>query len=94
MADGGIATLDGNAIAGLLADVFGQEMTTASGTCAACGSVGEVATFAVFTRAPGTVARCRACASVLMVLVTIREITCVDLRGLVSLEPSRRPAEG
>ena len=82
-------TLDGNAIAGLLAHVFGEEMTTATGTCAACGASGDVATFAVFTRAPGTVARCRACASVLMVLVTIREITCVDLRGLVSLERPR-----
>lgn len=79
--------LDGNAIAGLLADVFGEEMTTAAGTCAACGASGRVATFAVFTRAPGTVARCPACGSVLMVLVTIREITCVDLRGLARLEP-------
>ena len=86
MADEGTATLDGNAIAGLLADVFGEEMTTATGTCASCGTCGEVATFAVYARAPGTVVRCRACASVLMVLVTIREITCVDLRGLVSLE--------
>jgi hypothetical protein len=89
MADEAMATLDGNAIAGLLADVFGDEMTTAIGTCAACGASSEVATFAVFTRAPGTVARCRVCASVLMVLVTIREITCVDLPGLVSLERPR-----
>ena len=89
MAGEGVATLDGNAIAGLLADVFGEEMTTAIGTCAACGASGEVATFAVFTRAPGTVARCHACASVLMVLVTIREITCVDLHGLASLERPR-----
>jgi Family of unknown function (DUF6510) len=80
------ATLDGNAIAGLLVDVFGEEMTTATGTCAACGASGEVATFAVFTRAPGTVARCPACAAVLMVLVTIRAVTCVDLRGLERLE--------
>jgi len=86
MAEEGVAALDGNAIAGLLADVFGEEMTTATGTCAACGASAEVATFVVFTRAPGTVARCPACASVLMVLVTIREITCVDLRGLVALE--------
>ena len=86
MADEGVAMLDGNAIAGLLADVFGEEMTTAVGTCTACGASREVATFAVFTRAPGTVVRCPACASVLMVLVTIREITCVDLRGLVALE--------
>ena len=89
MRDEVVATLDGNAIAGLLAAVFGDEMTTATGTCAACGASGEVATFAVYVRAPGTVARCRACASVLMVLVTIREITCVDLRGLVSLERPR-----
>jgi hypothetical protein len=89
MADEVVATLDGNAIAGQLADVFGEEMTTALGTCAACGDSGEVATFAVFTRAPGTVARCRSCAAVLIVLVTVREITCVDLRGLVALE--RRP---
>jgi Family of unknown function (DUF6510) len=89
MADEVETTLDGNAIAGLLADVFGEELTTARGRCAACGAAGEVATFAVFTRAPGTVARCPACATVLMVLVTIREIMCVDLRGLVSLE--RRP---
>jgi hypothetical protein len=86
MNDAVVATLDGNAIGGLLAAVFGEEMTTAIGTCATCGASGEVATFAVYTRAPGTVARCRACESVLMVLVTIREITCVDLGGLVSLE--------
>ena len=89
MARAAETTLDGNAIAGMLADVFGEDMTTATGTCAACGASAEVATFAVFTRAPGTVARCRTCASVLMVFVTIREVTCVDLRGLVSLERPR-----
>ena len=83
------ATLDGNAIAGLLEHVFGEEMTTATGSCAECGASGEVARFVVFARGPGTVARCPACDAVLMVLVTIREITCVDLRGLATLE---RPA--
>jgi Family of unknown function (DUF6510) len=48
-----------------------------------------VATFSVFTRAPGTVVRCRACASLVMVLVTIHEITCVDLRGLAGFERPR-----
>jgi hypothetical protein len=89
MADERVAILDGNAIAGLLADVFGEEMTAATGTCASCGACAEVATFAVYMRAPGTVARCRACSSVLMVLVTIREITCVDLRGLVTFGSTR-----
>jgi uncharacterized protein DUF6510 len=86
MADEGMATLDGNALAGLLADVFGEEMTTATSTCASCGASGEVARLAVYARGPGAVARCSACTSVLMVLVTRREITCVDLRGLAALD--------
>ena len=83
-----MTTLDGNAIAGLLDEVFGLEMTTATGTCAACGASGEVARAVVYTRGPGSVARCPACTSMLMVLVTVREITCVDLRGLAALEPA------
>ena len=78
--------LDGNAIAGLLLDVFGTEMTTATGVCASCGASGQVAELDVYLRAPGTVARCRSCASVLMVLVTVRDVTCIDLRGLADLE--------
>jgi hypothetical protein len=80
--------LDGNAIAGLLFDVFGAEMTTATGICASCGATGQVAEAQVYLRAPGTVARCRSCGSVLMVLVTVRGTTCVDLRGLAALEPA------
>ena len=79
------ATLDGNAIAGLLVEVFGAEMTTEPGVCASCGTSAVVAEFAVYSRAPGTVARCRSCGGVLMVLVTIRGITCVDLSGLAAL---------
>jgi hypothetical protein len=79
--------LDGNAIAALLVDVFGTEMTEATGTCAGCGATGPVGSFAVYLRAPGTVVRCRSCMRVLMVLVTIRRTTCVDLRGLARLEP-------
>jgi uncharacterized Zn finger protein len=81
--------LDGNAIAGLLVEVFGTEMTTATGVCGVCSASAQVGEFAVYLRAPGTVARCRSCGSVLMVLATVREITCVDLRGLARLELSR-----
>jgi hypothetical protein len=83
-----VDALDGNAIAGELLEVFGAELTTATGTCAGCGAVAELATMAVYVRAPGTVARCRSCDAVLMVLVTVGGVTCVDLRGLASLEPS------
>ena len=44
--------LDGNAIAGLLHEVFGHEMTTATGVCAHCGDQGLLAECRVYTRAP------------------------------------------
>jgi Family of unknown function (DUF6510) len=74
--------LDGNAIAGRLVEVFGAEMTTATGTCAGCGARRQVAELMVYVQAPGTVARCPTCKAVVMVLTEIRGITCVDLRGL------------
>jgi hypothetical protein len=80
------APLDGNAIAGLLVEVFGEELTTSMGTCATCGASRPMGECAVYVHAPGTVARCRSCASVLMVFAKIRDVTCVDLRGLASLD--------
>jgi hypothetical protein len=77
--------LDGNAIGGLLHEVFGAEMTAATGTCANCGATWQVAEFSVFLHAPGTVARCRNCLAVLMVIVTAHGMNCVDLRGLAKL---------
>jgi len=78
--------LDGNAIAGLLNDVFSTEMTTAVGTCAACGAISQVAECVVYLNAPGTVVRCRNCLGTLMVITQIRSMNCVDLRGLAWLE--------
>ena len=77
--------LDGNAIGGMLIEVFGAEMTTAVGTCDVCGSVGQVAEMAVYRSELGSVVRCRVCDNVLMVFVAIHGVTCVDLRGLASL---------
>ena len=79
------AALDGNAIAGLLASVFGADMTMAVGTCGSCGAVSVVAELAVYRPGLGTVVRCRHCHSVLMVFVRVRGVTCVDLWGLASL---------
>jgi hypothetical protein len=78
--------LDGNAIGGLLLEVFGVEMTTATGACASCGATGYLAESEVYLQAPGTVARCRTCRNVLMVLVSVRGITCVDLGGFAEFE--------
>ncbi len=81
------ALLDGNAVAGLLEDVFGADMTSAGATCAGCGAVAVLAELAVYARGPGTVVRCRGCGTAVMVLVTVRGTTCVDLAGLRELEP-------
>ena len=77
--------VDGNAIGGLLIEVFGTEMTTATGTCGSCGAVSQVAELAVYRPGLGTVVRCRACGAVLMAFVRIHNVTCVDLMGLASL---------
>jgi hypothetical protein len=77
--------LDGNAIGGMLIEVFGAEMTTAVGTCGTCGTAGQVAEMAVYQARMGAVVRCRVCDNVLMVFVEVRGITCVDLWGLASL---------
>ena len=77
--------LDGNAIGGLLIEMFGTEMTTAVGTCGSCGMAAQVAELAVYQPKLGTVVRCRACDNVLMVFVEVRGVTCVDMRGLAQL---------
>jgi hypothetical protein len=81
------AALDGNAIGGRLVDVFGVDLTAARSVCASCGAIGFVAEAVVFMRGPGTVARCRSCGELHMVLVTVRGVTCVDIRGLAALDP-------
>jgi Family of unknown function (DUF6510) len=78
--------LDGNAIAGTLAQVFGGDMTTAIGVCGHCGADGAVAEVVVYTRAPGVVARCRACDGLLMVITEVHGVFCVDALGLVELQ--------
>jgi NAD(P)H-flavin reductase len=50
--------LDGNAVAGLLQEVFAVEMTTATGTCSNCGSAAPVWAIHVF-RGAGIVLRCQ-----------------------------------
>ena len=78
--------VDGNAIGGLLHEVFGTEMTDAASVCGSCGAARHVAELAVYLQAPGTVVRCRSCDSVLMVFVKIHDTTCVDLLGLAALD--------
>jgi hypothetical protein len=81
-----MVALDGNAIGGLLFEVFGTDMTAAQTICATCGAAAVVAETVVYLRAPGTVVRCRTCGSVLMIIAQIRGMSCVDLSGMSALD--------
>ena len=82
--------LDGNAIAGLLRDIFGSEMTTATGTCASCGASEPVGGLHVF-RSAGAVLRCPLCGEVLAKIVQRQTQACVDLTGLQALALAANP---
>jgi hypothetical protein len=77
--------LDGNAAAGALSDIFTIDITSAVGRCENCGAVKPFAQAMVFTDAPGLVARCPACESVLLRLVTTGERIYLDMRGIAYL---------
>ncbi len=72
--------LDGNAVAGLLMEVFGAEMTADRVECATCGQVQMVGALMAFTRAPGTVLRCRHCQSVMLSVVQTPRGNCLDVQ--------------
>jgi hypothetical protein len=80
--------LDGNAVAGELAEVFGTEMTTFTATCGSCGQVGPIAEVAVYAVDMGIVIRCRGCTALLVVITKFRGMSCVDLTGLAALDPA------
>ncbi len=82
-------SLDGNAIAAALFDVYGREMTTAVGTCGGCAWAGPLAEVAVYLMSPGVVARCPQCSVLLMVIVDRRGMACVELVGLASVQDAR-----
>ncbi|NDU72116.1 hypothetical protein GWI34_05680 [Actinomadura sp. DSM 109109] len=79
-------TLDGNAVAGLLHDIFGEEMTAATALCGTCGSAAVLADAVVYPHLPGHVLRCRNCTGLLIVATRIRGIHCLDLQGVAALD--------
>jgi hypothetical protein len=85
----GEAYLDGNAVGGLLAEVFGAEMTVATGVCRHCGATEVVAELRVYLRAPGTVVRCPTCDGMLMKIVESPTRIWVDTSGLRTLQIDR-----
>lgn len=84
--------LDGNAMAGDLAEIFAVDVTAAAVTCVGCGTVSAVAALVLWGPAPGLVARCPGCADVVLRVVRGPEQAWLDLRGSVSLRIPLPPA--
>ncbi|MCI0687661.1 MAG: DUF6510 family protein [Sporichthyaceae bacterium] len=78
--------IDGNMLAGGLSEIFAVDLTVARARCEGCGRVGAVAEARVYSDAPGSVARCPGCDTVLIRLVRTTDRAYLDLRGLSYLE--------
>ncbi|MFI6567204.1 DUF6510 family protein [Streptomyces sp. NPDC050534] len=74
--------VDGNALAGPLAEIFAVDLTAATSRCAHCGRTGPVAGLRVYAQAPGLVARCQSCGQVMIRLVSTVGTSWLDMRGV------------
>lgn len=77
--------IDGNGLAGPLAEVFAVELTEASTTCVGCGRESSVAQLRVYMSGPGAVARCPGCEATVLRLARTPGRAILDLRGTLSL---------
>jgi hypothetical protein len=86
--------LDGNALAGVLSDVFTTDVTAARARCGRCGRTAAVAEAMVYPDAPGLVARCSSCDHVLVVVVAAGDRLVLSLAGLdtIDLQPPTTPS--
>ncbi|MGH9193938.1 MAG: DUF6510 family protein [Acidimicrobiales bacterium] len=80
------SSLDGNAAAGALGDLFAFDVTIALTTCATCHDRRAVAELRAYLEAPGIVLRCASCGAVQLRLVRSSERAWLDLRGIQVLE--------
>jgi Family of unknown function (DUF6510) len=78
-------TVDGSGVGGLLASVFGREMTIAPGQCAHCHTISVLGAMRAYTRGPGIVLRCPACSEVVVRIVQTPRGIRLDARGATYL---------
>jgi hypothetical protein len=79
-------SLDGNAAAGALGDLFAFDVTMALSKCATCGDLRSVAELRAYLDAPGIVLRCASCGAAQLRLVQAGDRAWLDLRGIQVLE--------
>jgi hypothetical protein len=75
---------DGNAIAGLLEEVFVAEVTAAGRLCQSCGLDSQIGAHRLYTGA-GHVLRCPGCGAVAAVIAVLPARNVISLHGTWSL---------
>jgi hypothetical protein len=88
MTDDDALWLDGNALAGLMVEVFGSEMTTVEHTCQSCGTRNAVGAHRAYGGA-SAVLRCPACDDVALRVTTIADRHIVLMAGTWTLDLPR-----
>jgi hypothetical protein len=78
--------LDGNAVAGMLDEVFGFEMTVEWGGCAACGASNQLGALPAYAHGMGVVLCCPGCGQQLLRVARGGGRWWLDLRGLAWLQ--------
>jgi Family of unknown function (DUF6510) len=78
--------LDGNALAGPLAELFGFEMTVCRGRCVGCGATNQLGALLVYAHGMGAVACCPGCGRHQLRMARGQGRWWLDLRGLAWLE--------
>ncbi|MET7470808.1 DUF6510 family protein [Micromonospora sp. NPDC005686] len=81
-----LSYLDGNMLDGPLRELFAVDLSATTGRCDTCGTTGPMAGLHVYSHAPGLVARCPACAGVMVKLVRAPQRAWLDLRGTTYLQ--------
>ena len=79
-------TLDGNAAAGPLAELFAIEVTAIRSTCASCGRTAALGAHVLYADAPGLVLRCPSCSAVVLRYSSARDRLRLDISGVTFLE--------
>jgi hypothetical protein len=83
------SVLDGNALGGVLSEVFAADLTMADTTCAGCHGVAPLATLRVYVDAPAAVARCSGCGAVQLRVLSTPDRYRLDLSGVSLLDIPR-----
>lgn len=77
--------LDGNAVAGVLSELFARDVTTAMVCCGGCGSSAEMGSVRVYGGAMGSIFRCVTCDTAVVRMVRTPRGFAIDMRGAARL---------